>query len=537
MGNDLHPPDRGRRELDKDDEWAGSSVTVEAPSADPPTTSVGAILEKAKNAGKLSKKERRLIKDTYRPLDSWERYRALTDVLDEQIELVDLADHKARFALVIMAALNVLLFFVATRTDIVEDLPGSSHVWLAGYLFIYVLVALYFFLQAVESLRPRKEQPHVPAADDQHPEEAPTGIRFYDDILGRNATDYGRVWRDVGMGQLNNELAIQVHAMASINQAKYKALRRLYWGLKTLTLMAVGLVAMAALAAFVGTARAGAHGRKNSQVFGTVNRLETPGVKEPSGVALHTGLGHLFVVGDEGSLVEFDGSGKAVKAHSMKGNLEDVTAHTPTGWLGVIDESKSELIFYDPSAQKWMKRWQLDRAAILGQPPGGPNDAFEGLAFREEAGRPGGGVFYLVHQRDPAMLIAFTLDPTAHSGTVGAANVLSRWPLNGYGDLTAVTYAPALQRLLIVADKADELLVVGLDGTVQSKIPLPGQQQEGVAIDPAGNLWIADDQDKSLLKMDAAMAAMEKWLNDPASFQDPLTRLEGGPAANQKPQP
>jgi hypothetical protein len=534
MGNDVHPPDRGRRELETDGSEGSVAVAVEPLTQQPPMAAVGSAIEKAKGPGKLSKKERRLIKDTYRPLDSWERYRALTDVLDEQVELVDLADHKARFALVIMAALNVLLFFVATRTDIVEDLPGSSHVWLAGYLLIYVLVALYFFLQAVESLRPRKEQPHEAATSGHTPEETPMGLRFHEDILGHDVSDYGRAWRDVGMGQLNNELAIQVHALAAINRAKYNALRRLYWGLKTLTLMAVGLVGLAALAAFVGTARAGAHGRKNSQVFGTVNRLATPGVKEPSGVCLHSGLGHLFVVGDEGSLVEFDGSGNAVRRHSLRGNLEDVAAHTPTGWLAVLDESKSELIFYDPSAQKWMKRWQLDRAAILGQAPGGPNDAFEGLAFREEAGRAGGGVFYLVHQRDPAMLVAFTLDPAAHSGTVGAANVLSRWPLNGYGDLTAVTYAPALQRLLIVADKADELLVVGLDGTVQSKVPLPGQQQEGVAIDPAGNLWIADDQDKALLKMDGAMAAMEKWLNDPASFQDPLTRLEGGGAANPK---
>ncbi|HEY7508671.1 MAG TPA: hypothetical protein VIG50_00375, partial [Vicinamibacteria bacterium] len=55
-----------------------------------------------RKAAKLSKKERRFLKDAHRPLESWERYRALTDVLDEAIDLVDLADHKARFALVIM---------------------------------------------------------------------------------------------------------------------------------------------------------------------------------------------------------------------------------------------------------------------------------------------------------------------------------------------------------------------------------------------------------------------------------------------------
>src|SRR6188768_4111318 len=68
--------------------------------------------------------DKKLRKDAIRPLDSWERYRALTDALDEAIDLVDLADHKARFAIVIMAAINVVLFFVAVRTDLVKEIPG-----------------------------------------------------------------------------------------------------------------------------------------------------------------------------------------------------------------------------------------------------------------------------------------------------------------------------------------------------------------------------------------------------------------------------
>jgi uncharacterized protein YjiK len=514
-------PNQSRREADNDKE--GTAVAV---APEPEESSLTAAMEKARGSGKLTKKQRRLLKDAQRPLKAWERYRALTDVLEEQVDLVDLADHKARFALVIMAALNVLLFFVATRTDIVEDLPGYTHVWLAGYLLIYVLVALYFFLQAVEALRPRKEQPQIRRAMDQAPEEAPAGIRFYEDILGRDIPSYTQAWRDVGIGQLNAELAIQTHAMAAINRAKYKALRRLYMGLKVLTLMAVGMVGVAALAAFVGTARAGSQGRKNSAVFGSPNRLEVHGVKEPSGVCIHPGLGHLFVVGDEGSLVELDGSGKVIRSHSAKGNLEDVAAHTPTGWLGLLDEQKSELLFYDPTALRWMKKWQLDRAALLGQAPGGANEGFEGLAFRDESGRPGGGIFYLVHQRDPAMIIAIAMDPTAHSGTIGADAVLSRWPLPGHGDLTAITWSSALQRLLVVADKEDQLLVLREDGSLETSLPLPGQQQEGVALDNAGNLWVTDDQDKSLLKMDAALPAIEKYLKDPAAFQDPLMRLE-----------
>src|SRR5262245_49010796 len=126
------------------------------------------------------------------------------------------------------------------------------------------------------------------------------------------------------------------------------------------------------------------------------------------------------------------------------------------------------------------------------------------------------------------MIVAVAFDPAAHSGTVGADAVLARWPLEGHGDLTAVTWSPELQRLLVVADKEDQLLVVREDGSLEAGLPLPGQQQEGVALDNAGNLWVTDDQDKSLLKMDAALPAIEKYLRDPGAFQDPLARLESG---------
>src|SRR5262245_65629423 len=90
---------------------------------------------------KALKKRDKLREDAHRPLDSWERYRALTDVLDDAMELVDLADHKARFALVIMAALNVAMFFVASRADLAARLPPRWQPFLAGYFLVYVLVA------------------------------------------------------------------------------------------------------------------------------------------------------------------------------------------------------------------------------------------------------------------------------------------------------------------------------------------------------------------------------------------------------------
>ncbi len=61
-------------------------------------------------------------------------------------------------------------------------------------------------------------------------------------------------------------------------------------------------------------------------------------------------------------------------------------------------------------------------------------------------------------------------------------------------DLTAVTYDPSLNRLFVIADSKDRLVMLGLSGEEEAEIVLPGVQQEGLSFDPQGNLWIADDR-------------------------------------------
>src|SRR5687767_1110114 len=120
--------DRSSTSNRKDDDDAHVAAPPAAPSAPPPQTARAPVppaiaptdgtRDDRKPQGKLSKKQRKLLKDAHRPMDSWERYRALRDILDEAIDLVDLADHKARFALIIMGALNALMFIMASQTDV-----------------------------------------------------------------------------------------------------------------------------------------------------------------------------------------------------------------------------------------------------------------------------------------------------------------------------------------------------------------------------------------------------------------------------------
>ena len=66
-----------------------------------------------------------------RRLDSWERYRALWDGIDLKRQLVGVSDKKARFALVIMGALNAAVYVVLVRGSVVSQMPAglrSGHI-------------------------------------------------------------------------------------------------------------------------------------------------------------------------------------------------------------------------------------------------------------------------------------------------------------------------------------------------------------------------------------------------------------------------
>jgi uncharacterized protein YjiK len=228
------------------------------------------------------------------------------------------------------------------------------------------------------------------------------------------------------------------------------------------------------------------------------------GVGEPSGIAYQAKLGHLFVVGDEGRLAELDAAGKTLRSQAVGGNLEDVVA-LPSGMLLLVSENSSELILYDPAAQQEKGRWKLDAAELLGQRPGDKSQGFEGLAYKD-------GLLFLVHQRSPAMLVAIAWDPARLAATPGKGVVRSRWTFAGHEDLTGATYVPSLDRLLVISEAADRLLVVRMDGELEAEAELPGLQQEGLCFDDKGTLWVADDREGGLRRFTGALGTLSAGL-------------------------
>lgn len=276
------------------------------------------------------------------------------------------------------------------------------------------------------------------------------------------------------------------------------------------------LLVIAAVAVVVLTLGADGPGRKHGAggaggkgagagVLGKPEVLNDTGVREPSGVAYDARRGRLFVVGDEGSLAMLDRKGSGPVTVPAPVQVEDV-AVLPDGSLLLVRELGGELIAVDAETGKEKRRWRLDTPALLGRKGGlNANAGFEGLALRRDSTRPGAVVLYLVHQRSPSAIIGVRFDPEGSSEALGGEAVVARWDLEQEGDLTAATYVPSLDRILVIADARDRLLVLDLGGKIEASIALPGVQQEGLSLDDAGTLWVADDRAGRLMRFPGAL--------------------------------
>ena len=178
-----------------------------------------------------------------RPLDAWERYRALNDAMDEAFEVIDISNREARFALIVMGGLNAVVVLAATRSDLVTSLNTQQRVFAGTLLAVYGACAVYFLLQAIEALRPGRFRPHLEGWP-ENSEDFPRRVRYFEDVIERDVRSHWQAWRDVQIGQLNAELAVQLHSLCIKSNFKRVALRRLYAGLRVMTILVAALVAV-----------------------------------------------------------------------------------------------------------------------------------------------------------------------------------------------------------------------------------------------------------------------------------------------------
>ena len=206
--------------------------------------------DQEREARKRRKLDEKLRRDAERPPRGMERWRILMDIVDEARRVVELADHKARYALVVMGVLNAGAFLILSRAHLFSDLSPALKPWMIGLLVVYAGLSCLFVFHAIDCLRPRRlRDTGIAAAPGPH---GPLGLLYWELIGAYDLKSYQRAWSAVRLEQLNAELVLISHHLSRLIGRKYRALGRLYWGLAVLVVLAAFQLIVYAVFALAG---------------------------------------------------------------------------------------------------------------------------------------------------------------------------------------------------------------------------------------------------------------------------------------------
>jgi len=184
--------------------------------------------------------------DGTRPLGAWELYRALNDAIDEGHDQFDLSNRDARLALILMGGLNAALVVLASQTRLGAGLSVLERQIEGAVTAVYALFAVAFLLQAIDMLRPGHYRPRMGEWRADR-DDYPRGIRYFEDVVLRDTESHWQAWRDTSLQRLNAELAVQLHSLCLKNHERKIALRRLYRGLRNMTVVFSAILLLFAL--------------------------------------------------------------------------------------------------------------------------------------------------------------------------------------------------------------------------------------------------------------------------------------------------
>ena len=206
---------------------------VETPESAADTLPWAGVGAEEEHGHKHQKREAKLRRDAQRRPESFERFRILAQVIEERRRVVDLADHRARYAMIVIGAINAVVLVLGSRAPGIADPSQVALPWLLGILVAYALGTLLLVLAAIDCLRPR-----------EHRNVGHTGLLHWEWAVHHDIAAYQQAWSEVRMEQINKEAVLIAHLLACVIQQKYRALRWLYRGLVALIVFGGLLITM-----------------------------------------------------------------------------------------------------------------------------------------------------------------------------------------------------------------------------------------------------------------------------------------------------
>lgn len=232
-------------------------------------------------------------------------------------------------------------------------------------------------------------------------------------------------------------------------------------------------------------------------------------MRELSGATYHPQRQTVFVVGDEGDIYEIRTDGGLIRqGYLEQADIEGITVHPETGFLYTVVEGDEEILEIDPQTFRTTRKFGVNRQfeGVELLKKGGMG--LEAIVFIPNAFHPEGGVFWVGNQsfnlkegKEPSV-ICEVVAPLVSSKTAPGVNKaktpqvegqISRFFRLSIIDISGLAYDLERQCLLVMSDTTNLLQEITLEGNVRSQYLIPGHDQEGIAIDKMGFMYIAQE--------------------------------------------
>jgi uncharacterized protein YjiK len=230
-------------------------------------------------------------------------------------------------------------------------------------------------------------------------------------------------------------------------------------------------------------------------------------LREPSGMTYHPQRQTLFVIGDEGDLYEMRNDGKLIKTGRLKyADLEGITVNPATGLLYAVVESEELILEIDPETVEVMRKFRVNRNFQGRELLKKGGTGLEAIVFIPDASHPEGGTFWVGNQsfilkpnKEPSIICEVVLPLVSSNAKKAEGQILRYFPL-AMTDISGLAYDAERERLLVLSDANNLLLETTLAGQAPHRYLIPGDDQEGVALDQLGFIYIAQE-DGQIIKL------------------------------------
>ncbi len=215
---------------------------------------------------------------------------------------------------------------------------------------------------------------------------------------------------------------------------------------------------------------------------------------EPSGICFHPLRKTLFVVSDEGEIAEIKTDGTPVFNLKIPGDLEGITVNPQSGLLYIVKEGDDVILEFDPDKREVKRIFPINRKfqgnANFLQKQKGYDQGIESIAFVSDKDHPEGGTFYAGNQWDPSCIIEILVPLRTSRTETAEARIIRVLPFK-MDDPGGMYYDSKTGHLNVVSDAYNILVEITLEGKLVREFAFLGDNQEGIAKDDEGYLYIA----------------------------------------------